>query len=162
MRKKQFPFYGVFVLCTTLLCQTNSNALSANSILTTNQENIHQQKIENGQRADSSERTDSVQRTDNIQKSDTTKTIYSNLEEIILSASFIRERQSPLRLSTVDRSAIEKKGIGQTYPELIKNIPGIYATSESGSYGDAKINIRGFKQENISVQIGRASCRERV
>lgn len=145
MRKKQFPFNGVFVLCATLLCQTNSNALSANSILTTSQETIHQQKNENEQRADSSERTDSIQR------ADTTKTIYSNLEEIILSASFIRERQSPLRLSTVDRSAIEKKGIGQTYPELIKNIPGIYATSESGSYGDAKINIRGFKQENISV-----------
>ena len=133
------------MLCATLLCQTNSNALSANSFLTTSQETIHQQKNENEQRADSSERTDSIQR------ADTTKTIYSNLEEIILSASFIRERQSPLRLSTVDRSAIEKKGIGQTYPELIKNIPGIYATSESGSYGDAKINIRGFKQENISV-----------
>lgn len=87
----------------------------------------------------------------NQTSSDTTKVIYSSLDEIILSASFIRERQSPLRLSTVDRSAIEKRGMGQTYPELIKNIPGIYATSESGSYGDAKINIRGFKQENISV-----------
>lgn len=122
MRKKQFPIYGALVLCTALLFQTNSNAVSAQT-------------------------TDKV----NQSSSDTSKVIYSNLEEIILTASFIKERQSPLRLSTVDRSAIEKGGLGLTYPELVKNIPGIYATSESGSYGDAKINIRGFKQENISV-----------
>ncbi|MGN0195228.1 MAG: TonB-dependent receptor [Candidatus Cryptobacteroides sp.] len=29
----------------------------------------------------------------------------------------------------------------------------MYATSESGSYGDAKLNIRGFSQENISVSL---------
>ena len=34
---------------------------------------------------------------------------------------------------------------------MIRNIPGVYSTSETGSFGDAKINIRGFKQENISV-----------
>lgn len=77
--------------------------------------------------------------------------LHLNLEQIVLQASFIKDKQSPLRVSTVDRKQIEKKAIGFTYPEHIKNIPGVYATSETGSYGDAKINIRGFKQENISV-----------
>lgn len=77
--------------------------------------------------------------------------LHLNLEEIILQANFVTDRQSPLRVATVDQKSIGKKAIGYTYPELIKNMPGIYATSESGSYGDARINIRGFKQENISV-----------
>ncbi|MFA6335219.1 MAG: TonB-dependent receptor plug domain-containing protein [Bacteroidales bacterium] len=73
------------------------------------------------------------------------------LKEITVSASFVNERSSPLRLRTISNDEIARKAIGVTYPELMKDIPGIYATSESGSYGDAKINIRGFKQENISV-----------
>ncbi len=73
------------------------------------------------------------------------------LKEITVSASFVNERSSPIRLKTVSHKEIERKAIGMTYPELLKDIPGVYSTSESGSYGDAKINIRGFKQENISV-----------
>jgi len=76
-----------------------------------------------------------------------------NLKEIIVSSSFVNERTTPLRLKTVSRKDIDKKAIGSTYPELVKDIPGVYATSESGSYGDARINIRGFKQENISVML---------
>lgn len=83
--------------------------------------------------------------------SDTSRVVQVNLNEVILQASFVKERQSPLRLTTIDRLSIEKKAAGVTYPQLLENIPGVYATSESGSYGDAKINIRGFKQENISV-----------
>ncbi|MDD4501262.1 MAG: TonB-dependent receptor plug domain-containing protein, partial [Bacteroidales bacterium] len=74
-----------------------------------------------------------------------------NIREITVSASYLKTRSSPLRLATVDSRQIERKSAGKTYPELLAGIPGIYATSESGSYGDARINIRGFKQENISV-----------
>lgn len=74
-----------------------------------------------------------------------------NIREITVSASYLKTRSSPLRLATVDSRKIERKSAGKTYPELLAGIPGIYATSESGSYGDARINIRGFKQENISV-----------
>ncbi|HBY01542.1 MAG TPA: hypothetical protein DEG92_03210, partial [Rikenellaceae bacterium] len=80
-------------------------------------------------------------------------TLNLSLNEIVLSASFVNERRTPLRLKSVGKGEIERKAIGTTYPELVRDIPGIYATSESGSYGDAKINIRGFKQENISVML---------
>ena len=80
-------------------------------------------------------------------------TLSANLGEVILTASFLNERRSPLRLATVDKSRIEKRPVGSTYPELLRDIPGVFATSESGSYGDARINIRGFKQENISVML---------
>ncbi|MBR7157251.1 MAG: Plug domain-containing protein [Bacteroidales bacterium] len=73
------------------------------------------------------------------------------LEQITVSAGLKNERNSPLRLQSVDDSQIRAKAVGRTYPELLRDIPGIYSTAETGSYGDAKINIRGFKQENISV-----------
>lgn len=76
-----------------------------------------------------------------------------NISEITVSASYLKTGTSPLRLATVDSRKIKRKGAGTTYPELLSGIPGIYATSESGSYGDARINIRGFKQENISVML---------
>lgn len=73
------------------------------------------------------------------------------LKEITVSAGIKNTRLSPLRLKNVDAATIQVKAPGRTFPELLKDIPGIFATSETGSYGDAKINIRGFKQENISV-----------
>ena len=73
------------------------------------------------------------------------------LEQITISAGVKNVKNSPLRLQSVDDSEIRSKAIGRTYPELLREIPGIYSTAETGSYGDAKINIRGFKQENISV-----------
>ncbi len=73
------------------------------------------------------------------------------LDKIIMSASYLKETTSPMRIKSIDEHEISMKAFGRTYPELLKRIPGIYATSETGSYGDAKINIRGFKQENISV-----------
>ena len=63
------------------------------------------------------------------------------LREVTVSASFSSPKRSPLRLSTVT----------DEMPELLQHIPSLYATSESGSYGDARLNIRGFKQENIAV-----------
>ena len=73
------------------------------------------------------------------------------IKEIIVSSGVKRKNVSPLRLVDIDESTIAVQAAGKTYPELLKDIPGIYATAETGSYGDAKINIRGFKQENISV-----------
>lgn len=74
-----------------------------------------------------------------------------SLQEAAVSASFSDVRSSPLRLSTVTSDMIKENASARTYPELLRSVPGVFATSESGSYGDARLNIRGFKQENISV-----------
>ena len=73
------------------------------------------------------------------------------LQEVTVQASFSDVSRSPLRLSTIDNETLKSRAASRTYPELLKGIPGLYATSESGSYGDAKLNIRGFRQENIAV-----------
>ncbi len=84
--------------------------------------------------------------------------IYSNtdttailLDQVNISASISQINKSPLRIKTITKQDITTTSTGKTFPELMNMTPGVYASSETGSYGDAKINIRGFKQENISV-----------
>ena len=76
-----------------------------------------------------------------------------SLQEVTVSASFPDSKRSPLRLTVVDNATIKSRAASRTFPELMKGIPGLYATSESGSYGDAKMNIRGFRQENTAVML---------
>lgn len=73
------------------------------------------------------------------------------LDEITLWADMKNSNRSPMRLKSVTANEIAVNAAGRTFPELMREIPGVYSTSESGSYGDAKLNIRGYKQENISV-----------
>lgn len=73
------------------------------------------------------------------------------LEEIVVSARVADINTTSLRITDINSDQLKINAPGRTFPELIRNVPGVYSTSESGSFGDAKINIRGFKQENISV-----------
>ncbi len=76
-----------------------------------------------------------------------------SIQEVTVTAAFGNAKKSPLRLTEIDSEKLKSRAAARTYPELLKGIPGLYATSESGSYGDAKLNIRGFSQENISVML---------
>ena len=84
-----------------------------------------------------------------LQATDVTDTL--TLREVVVNASFSSPRNSPLRLTTIDNETLQSRAASRTYPELLKAIPGVYATAETGSYGDAKFNIRGVSQENIAV-----------
>ena len=82
-------------------------------------------------------------------QTDTTASIA--LDGSSISASIANAAISSLRLTDINQDKLRENAPGRTFPEMIRNIPGVYSTSETGSFGDAKINIRGFKQENISV-----------
>jgi hypothetical protein len=84
------------------------------------------------------------------QQPDTART--ELLHEIIVTSSQLRD-EAPVTLKTITNREITRYIGTKTFPETLRNIGGVYATSESGSYGDAKINIRGFKQENLSVML---------
>ena len=73
------------------------------------------------------------------------------LEQITVSAGLKSVKNSPLRLQSVDDSEIRNKAVGRTYPELLREIPGIYSTAETGSYGDAKINAE-YRRKGIRMQ----------
>ena len=86
-----------------------------------------------------------------LDEADTPSADTLSLRELTVTSTFSSRSNSPLRLSTIDSGQLRQRAASRTYPEMLKSIPGLYATSESGSYGDAKLNIRGFGQENISV-----------
>lgn len=64
-----------------------------------------------------------------------------------------KERCTPVAVSTIGGAEIVNKLGNNEFPELLKRTPSVYATKSGGGYGDSKINIRGFGNENIAVMI---------
>lgn len=62
------------------------------------------------------------------------------------------DRKTPVAVSTIFADEIIEKLGNREFPELLKRTPSVH-TVNSGGYGDAKINIRGFSTENIAVMI---------
>ena len=74
-----------------------------------------------------------------------------NLQEVTVSAHFVKANQTPLNLSTITPADIRLHQTAPNYLEMFQGLPGVYATASTGSYGDATLNMRGFKQDNISI-----------
>lgn len=76
------------------------------------------------------------------------------LDEIVVTAtSFAIDRKTPVAVSTIKASDIERKLGNQEFPEVLKSTPGVYATKSGGGFGDGRISMRGFKSENVAVMI---------
>lgn len=75
------------------------------------------------------------------------------LKDVVITQSMARTRQTPVAVSSIDASTIEVKLGNQEFPEVLKTTPGVWATKDGGGYGDAKINMRGFKTENVAALI---------
>ncbi|MBR6539313.1 MAG: carboxypeptidase-like regulatory domain-containing protein, partial [Bacteroides sp.] len=75
------------------------------------------------------------------------------LKDVVITSSVAVARKTPVALSTVGPLFIEEKLGSQEFPEILKSTPGVYATKDGGGYGDSKINLRGFKNDNIAVMI---------
>lgn len=74
-----------------------------------------------------------------------------SLQEIFVNANFQDVHQSSLSLTTISPERIRLHAAAPNYVEMLQSMPGVYATASTGSYGDATLNIRGFKQENIAI-----------
>ncbi len=78
----------------------------------------------------------------------------SVLDEIVVTAtSFAIGRKTPVAVSTIKAADIEAKLGTQEFPEILKSTPGVYATKSGGGYGDGRINLRGFRSQNVAVMI---------
>lgn len=75
------------------------------------------------------------------------------LQDVIVTQSIARTRMTPVAISNVDAAMIETKLGGQEFPEVLKTTPGVWATKDGGGYGDAKINMRGFKSPNTAMLV---------
>ncbi len=77
----------------------------------------------------------------------------NTLNDVVVTQSIARTRMTPVALSNVDAATIDVKLGNQEFPEVLKTTPGVWATKDGGGYGDAKINMRGFKSANVAVLI---------
>lgn len=75
------------------------------------------------------------------------------LNDVVVTQSIARTRKTPVAAAAVDALTIESKLSNQEMPEILKTTPGVWATKDGGGYGDAKINMRGFKSENIAMLV---------
>ena len=75
------------------------------------------------------------------------------VQDVVITQSIAVQRKTPVAVATVNAEEIEYRLGGQEFPEILKSTPGVYATKDGGGYGDSKINMRGFKSENIAVMV---------
>lgn len=73
------------------------------------------------------------------------------LDEISIIASLATERRTPVAATNLPAIVIEQRSGNQEYPEIMKRVPGVYATKTGGGTGDARVTIRGFQQENVAL-----------
>jgi len=84
-----------------------------------------------------------------------TLTSDNTLEEVVIKGviDIAKDRETPVAVSTIRAEVIQEKLGSQEFPEILKTTPSVYATKSGGGFGDARITIRGFRQENIAVLI---------
>jgi len=76
------------------------------------------------------------------------------LDEVVVTAGIvIRDRITPVAISNISAEILETKMGNQEFPEILKSTPSVYATKESGGYGDSRVNLRGFDSNNVGVLI---------
>ncbi|MGB0869963.1 MAG: TonB-dependent receptor [Flavobacteriales bacterium] len=75
------------------------------------------------------------------------------LDEVTLVADIAQERLTPVAFTSISPKKITEELGGRDLPLVLNQTPGVYATQSGGGDGDARINIRGFKQENMAVMI---------
>ncbi len=75
------------------------------------------------------------------------------LADVTITSSIAVARKTPVALSTIDPIVVETRLGIKEFPEILKLTPGVHVTRDGGGFGDSKVNIRGFKSENVAVMV---------
>jgi hypothetical protein len=77
-----------------------------------------------------------------------------SVADIVVTAGIVTaDRLTPVAVSNVTRAQIDMKLSSQEFPEILKSTPSVYATKQAGGYGDSRISMRGFNNNNVGVLI---------
>ena len=78
-----------------------------------------------------------------------------SLDEVVVTGYGVidvaKDRETPVAVSTIKLPEIIAKTGNQEFPDIMKNTPSVYVASQAGGYGDSRVNIRGFSQENLAL-----------
>jgi len=75
------------------------------------------------------------------------------INTIKIVADRAKERETPVAFSTLNTKDITKQLGSRDIPLVMNITPSVYATANGGGSGDARINVRGFNQRNVSIMI---------
>lgn len=78
---------------------------------------------------------------------------FTALKEVALIANVAVDRRTPVAYSTLQPKDIAENYGSKELPEVLNATPAVYATKSGGGFGDSRINIRGFAQNNVAVMI---------
>ena len=92
-----------------------------------------------------------------INKSNITRTIVlgdnQEFEEIKVIGNLVKEGNVPVAVTKISLQKIAEELGSRDLPMLLNGTAGVYATTQGGGDGDARINVRGFDQRNVGVMI---------
>ncbi|MQP51666.1 MULTISPECIES: TonB-dependent receptor domain-containing protein [unclassified Flavobacterium] len=78
----------------------------------------------------------------------------SQLEEVVVIGKGIidvaKERKTPIAVSTIKAVEIQEKVGTSDVTQAMVNTPSVYVAGQSGGYGDSRITVRGFQQDNTA------------
>ena len=78
----------------------------------------------------------------------------SQLEDIVIVGKGIidlaKERKTPIAVSTIKGVEIQSKVGTADVTQAMVNTPSVYVAGQSGGYGDSRITVRGFQQDNTA------------
>ena len=78
----------------------------------------------------------------------------SQLQEVVVIGKGIidvaKERKTPIAASTIKAIEIQEKVGTADVTQVMVNTPSVYVAGQSGGYGDSRITVRGFQQDNTA------------
>lgn len=75
------------------------------------------------------------------------------VREIRVIGNLVRGQNVPVAVTKIDTKKITEELASRDLPMLLNGTAGVYATTQGGGDGDARINVRGFDQRNVGVMI---------
>ncbi len=61
--------------------------------------------------------------------------------------------ETPVSFTALSKTEITEQLGSRDIPLVLNTAPSVYATTDSGGAGDARVNVRGFSQRNVSILI---------
>lgn len=96
--------------------------------------------------------TEEINLTGNLQMDFSLKEHEFTLSVTVIS-NRARERETPVAFSDINKADMETRLGSRDIPMVLNTTPSVYATQQGGGAGDSRIDIRGYKQNNIGVML---------
>ena len=75
----------------------------------------------------------------------------NELSEVEVVSDIAVQRETPVAFSNIEAKKIQEELGSKDLPLILNSTPGVYATSQGGGDGDARVSIRGFNAQNVLV-----------